>query len=519
MEAFPAKSWRNIFLLALALFVVSRALLLSAFPIFNDEAIYLQYAQLMHEHWDANKFISMNNEYHDWKPPLQYWLAAPVIRWGHDPLIAGRAVAALVSLGGFFGFALFARELFGRREGALSALLYALCPPVIFHNVEFIAETFLFSTAPFFYWALLKAFSPNKWRWGWALAAIFFAIAILLFKQSGFLLLAVAIFLPLARARSLDFQLALNFAIAAVVIGGARLLSGCFLPAEFDQIREHFNRHWVMSASEVFAAPLEVWRTNLHLVGDYIGAYYSWLVPLFVIVFCILAWRRRNTAELALALMLITSAGGICFLLRTFNEYLFNTAIVAILLPIFARTCVLIWDFERRGRTGQVRLALLAAAVFVLAFWSYQIVLMRISPARYLERSTPWAVTNYLRGWPTGFAVKEIVALLEKEKLPGVILADAQWGNPRTALEVYAHDRFPKLKIIPVLCASPEPNELSKWAAEVKKRGVPVRLAIFSADRAGARKLWEPEAERVFCTERMEINADPAQMPILVCHF
>lgn len=55
-----AKSWRSAFIATLALFIVTRALTLTAFPIFNDEAIYLQYAQAMHDDWQKNKFISMN---------------------------------------------------------------------------------------------------------------------------------------------------------------------------------------------------------------------------------------------------------------------------------------------------------------------------------------------------------------------------------------------------------------------------------------------------------------------------
>ncbi len=223
MPFLPAeKSWRRILFCALAFFLLSRLLTLTAFPIFNDEAIYLQYAERIHADWAKNKFISMDNGYGDWKPPLQYWLAAPVIRWGNDPLVAGRAVALLVSLAGFFGFYLFAKEFFGEREGVLAALLYVFCPPVLFHNDEFIAETFLFSTAPFVYWSLLKAMRPEKSRWPWLIAAFLCASALLLFKQSGTLLLVVAIFLPCVRFRreaTKDFLF--NFLlVAAVIIAG-----------------------------------------------------------------------------------------------------------------------------------------------------------------------------------------------------------------------------------------------------------------------------------------------------------
>src|SRR6187200_3249862 len=202
MQFLPAeKHWRNAFLVALALFLLTRAITLISFPIFNDEALYLQYAQAIHDDWGKNKFISMNNAYGDWKPPLQYWLAAPVIRCGSDPLLAGRAVALVVSLLGLCGFYLLGRELFGEGEGVLTAILYVFCPPVLFQNNQFTAETFLFSTAAFLYWAILRALRPEKSRWAWAIAAAIFAIVLLLFKQSGFLLLGVSLFLPCLRIR------------------------------------------------------------------------------------------------------------------------------------------------------------------------------------------------------------------------------------------------------------------------------------------------------------------------------
>ena len=121
-------------LLAIVLFVLTRTLTLTTFPIFNDEAIYLQYSQSIHDDWEKNKFISMNGEFRDWKPPLQYWIAAPVIRWGGDPLVAGRVVAALVSFLGLFGFYLFTKEFFSKREAVTATMLYVVCPPVLFHK-------------------------------------------------------------------------------------------------------------------------------------------------------------------------------------------------------------------------------------------------------------------------------------------------------------------------------------------------------------------------------------------------
>jgi 4-amino-4-deoxy-L-arabinose transferase-like glycosyltransferase len=441
------------------------------FPIFNDEANSLQYSQAVHDDWQKNRFISMNGEWAHWKPPLQYWLAAPVIQWGSDPLMAGRTVAWLVSLLGLAGFYLFAKEFFGPREAVISALLYAVCPPVLLYNNQFVAETFLFSITPFFYWALLKMMRSKRWKLPWAILGIAIGTALLLFKQSGSLLLAVAAVLPLAQLRKKETisakahnatgeaqaaarwnwkEFAVDSLCVALVIGFSHAAPQLVIPSAFDSAREHFNNRWVMSPRELFQFPMEAWRTNLHVVADYVGSYYSWAVPLFFCVFTGFAVRRRNLPELALAIMCLAGGGAITFLLRGFNEYIFNTGVIAVLLPLLARTGLLVWDMTRNGNAGRVRVGLLICAGIVAGHWGYQLILMSCSPGKYLERSSSWAVRNYLKGWPTGFGVKEVVALLEKEKRPGILFVDPQWGNPQTALQIYGPTRFPNLRMVPI---------------------------------------------------------------------
>ena len=534
-----APPWRIWFLIALAAFLLTRALTLMVFPIFNDEAIYLQYSQAIHDDWQKNRFISMNGEWTDWKPPLQYWLAAPVIQWGSDPLAAGRIVAGLVSLLGLAGFYHFAKEFFGPREAVISALLYTLCPTVLFHNNQFTAETFLFSTAPFFYWALLKMMRSKRWKLPWAILGTATGTALLLFKQSGSLLLAMAIALPLAQLRKKETtpakahdttgearaaahwnwkEFAVDCLCVALVIGFSHAAARMVIPSAFDSTREHFNGRWVMSPRELFHFPMEAWRTNLRVVAEYVGSYYSWAVPLFFCVFTGFAVRRRNLPELALAIMCLAGGGAVIFLLRGFNEYLFNTAVIAVLLPLLARTGLLVWDMTRSGNAGRVRAGLLICAGILAGYWGYQLVLMSCSPGKYIERSTSWAVGNYLKGWPTGFGVKEVVALLEKEKRPGILFVDPQWGNPQAALRIYGRTRFPNLRIVPISMEFLNPSETRKLRDDSRQMGQ-VRLAIFSADNSDERDKWQRNVEQQMCDTRQEIRAYPDQTPIIVCSF
>lgn len=295
-------------LLAMLLFVLTRTLTLTAFPIFNDEAIYLQYSQSIHDDWKKNEFISINGEFRDWKPPLQYWMAAPVIRWGGDPLVAGRIVAALVSCLGLFGFYLFTKELFSKKEAVIVAMLYVLCPPALFHNNQFTAETFLFSTAPFLYWSLLKAIRATQGKFFWGIIAILLGMALLLFKQSGALHLTVAIALPLTQLRRKEGsaeripqaamrkwviacwnwkEVAVSLSVLVAIILCSHFATSLVIPSEFNDTKEQFNRQWVMSMREILQLPIDTWRANLQIVAEYVGSYYSWSVAFF---FCVFLW-------------------------------------------------------------------------------------------------------------------------------------------------------------------------------------------------------------------------------------
>jgi len=515
---------------AAGLFVMSRALTLMAFPIFNDEAIYIQYAQSIHENWHQNRFVSMAGElYNDWKPPLQYWIAAPFIEWGNDPLVPARLVAFIASAAGLFGFYAFAKRLFGEGVGLLSAFLYVLCPTVLFHNNQYIAETFLFSVAPIFYWALLKAIGGSRPAFGWIPISVLLGTALLLFKQSGYLLLAISAFLPFAQMRTEERiseplsdhakwrRLGINFALALAVIVVSGLVADAVLPQQFNEVRERFDSKWVMSPSEILRAPFQIWAGNLKLIFDYTGAYYCWAFVPFLGLFFWRAIRARNSPDLVLGCMFLTAAGCIVLLLRGFNEYMFNTAVIALLLPLSARAMLAAWQRQRGAASGFARLAFLACAALTIAHWTYQNTLMGISPGKYVERSTPWAKANYLEQWPTGFGVKEIVAILEKEKRPGVIFADPQWGNPRTALEVYARKRFPNLRIVPIM--SDFNNEANaKKVRDLAVNLVPARFAIYSADTSRGRQNWMRNIDKI-CVDRAEIRAYSSQMPIVLCRF
>lgn len=128
-------------LVTFGIFVLSRLLSLGSFPIFNDEALYVQYSQLISQNWSRYKFISVDNAFGDWKPPLQYWIGALFVDLSSDPLLSARVGSFAVSVCGFWGLCLLVRRLFDGRTALVAAVLFTFCPPVLMCNNQFVAET------------------------------------------------------------------------------------------------------------------------------------------------------------------------------------------------------------------------------------------------------------------------------------------------------------------------------------------------------------------------------------------
>ena len=151
--------------------------------------------------------------------------------------------------------------------------------------------------------------------WIWAGAGVdLIGTALLLFKQSGFLLLAISVLLPFARLQidqnaeaassgryrwkstALNVVLIDRGGLRSRLAADATLPSGSMPPATVQQQMGHASQR-----NPSF--PVEIWRVNLANVADYIGSYYTWVVAPFFCWFTWLALRRKNFVELTLAVM------------------------------------------------------------------------------------------------------------------------------------------------------------------------------------------------------------------------
>ncbi len=522
-----------------AFFLAPRLLTLTVFPIFNDEAIYTRYAQFIHADWSRYKYVSMQM-FDDWKPPLQYWLGSLTVNFG-NPLLMVRLIALAFSLVGLVGIYLFAKEFFGKREGIIAAALWSLCPAVLFYNNQFIAETFVFSLAPIFYWLALKAIQKEKIHWGFALGAILTGGALILLKQSGTLTVGLAALLPLLtmgtrevaervrtdagrvkmKREKIDREaLFIRFGLMGAIIAAAMLLPHLVIPSNIFAKASKFNGQWVMSFKEIFHLPWAVWWGNMRMVADFYLHLYTLWAALLMIGFAITAFQKRSKPDIVLFIFFAVASAGVILPLKGFNDYIYNTAVLPFLILMLARTIALAlpWGKSISTRERYTRGAILAITVCMLLTWGYRITLMRIAPERFLETSTAWMRANYLENWPSGFGVPEAVRYLHNEAGPGIVFGDSKWGNPRTSLEVFQNE-YPSLLIAPIRAEFLDPEQV-RQLAEALKREAKSRFVVFSSATANdeRRVRWQANVSKFMCTERHEFKT-ASSAAIVVCKF
>ncbi len=564
-----------ILLLFLALFISTRFLGILSFPIFNDESIYIQYSQLINENPERYWFISMDNIFKDFKPPLQYWLGSLFIDLFPNPLFAARFLSATFSIGGLIGIYFFVLNLYGRREAIWAALFFIFSPYVLMYNTQFTAETYIFSTAALLYlFSLRLVQSPfYKVRWGSFFGVIICGTVLLLFKQSGAMYLYLLVFLLfilleipflLNKSRTLlaaeystqpllvqDIQpnrsklrgilkvqdkqqvgetkknilkeereekekysiKKWQFIIAVLTIGAVTLsffYYNAIIPLSLTIAERGFTSRWLMSLGEILTFPTDIWLSNAKIVFDIYRYSYGLAVIPLILGFIIFSFWRANIRDIVISLLFIISSMVIIFGLRSFNEYIYNTAVIIFLITILSRAASLLWEkleFNSEKVAKAVKIFIAVSCLIIFSQWSYQLILMKTQPVKYFEKNSPWVIGNYLISWASGYGVNSVVNFLKEQEGPAITFVDPQWGNPGTSLMVF-NKYYPQVKVVPVI-SDQSLNSIKK------DPGFKNRFVIFSRSF----REWESYIIANFCPQMREFKEYERQKPIIVCRF
>lgn len=231
----------------------SRVINLTLIPIFNDEAIYLDWGW-RETHVPGLLYYSL----YDNKQPLLMWFFGMFESIFPDPLFAGRLVSVIcgaITLGGIYRLA---KELYGYRAAFIASLFYITIPIFVMFDRLALMESAISAVGVWSLYFLIRFYITNRPHFmvllGIALGVGFFIKSSSLMFLSAFILIALFFAFKIKEWGMLKKG---GIVILSILLVDSMLL----LNAEFWSTLPK-NALYSLTLGEVFRLPLGLWAGN-----------------------------------------------------------------------------------------------------------------------------------------------------------------------------------------------------------------------------------------------------------------
>ncbi|MBI2442682.1 MAG: glycosyltransferase family 39 protein [Candidatus Levybacteria bacterium] len=420
------------FLLISAVYFAFRLFNLTKLPIFNDEAIYLDWA------WrETNEPGMLFYSLYDAKQPLLMWFFGIAMHLLPDPFFAGRLVSVLLGWVGMFGVFRLGKTYFNQKIGIFASLLYIVIPIFSFYDRQALMEAAIAAIGVWTLWFALKF-----WKYGYTKDAVFAGIllGIGFFIKSSALVFLAAFFLISfwLWLRKRSFRLRSLFYSTFSFLCMITLL---LLQPKFWETLSSNNRYG-HSISELLHFPIGTWASNFLGNSEIFLLFVTPVVVIFagVGVYAIIKTRKR--ASLSLLTWVI---GGIVLqtllVKGTSQRYLVAYLPLVCLLAAMGFMAI---EHRFQKALGFLALVVLFAIPIVLTL------IQLVSPPLYFSLFDPFSKYSegysYVRGLTSGYGVDEAVAYIEKLGGDKKIFVgqDMYSGTPESAIKIH-FQRHPRI--------------------------------------------------------------------------
>lgn len=442
-----SKSPLFLLILSILVFAFTRLHHLTILPIFNDEAFYLHWAQIIHNDPSALWLPAV-----DGKTPLFYWVTALVIGFFNNPLVSGRLVSVS---SGFITLLLLYRigkALSYPLAGAISSSVYALLPFAFINDRLASVDSFHTMLVIFVLHASIL-FSKKRLGikspiyLGLALSAAFLAkTPTLLFFPFPIM---TGLFLKNERInKEIMGKISISYFMLASTIALYLTRDVQMIGADGSKI---FHRgRFFLSARQFISFPVHAWLDNLSDLASYIKFYYS--LPLLALLIFVAGFafvKKNRDILLLLSWSLLPLILLILITKETFSRY--YLAPLTLSIPALGYGAVeILKNVENSDK--KLRFSISLVVITLILFFSIQstafvVDFLRNPSTTPLVKRDRW---QYIEGYPSGYGLKEIIEYLNKRAEGNkriVVFTTMNWGNPADAVKIY----FSKSKNVLVL--------------------------------------------------------------------
>lgn len=409
-------------LIILITFFLLRFINLRLLPVFNDEAIYLDWG------WRETTtpgflFYSL----YDAKQPFLMWIFAIFESIFSDPLFAGRFVSIFCGLASLGGLYLLAKSLWNKQTAYIASLLYAISPLFLFYDRQALMESAVTAIGIWACYFLIKLSTKPSIRYSILLGV---TLGIGYFTKSSVLIFILAslflfTYLYLLEKEKKKFILAaITTYITTILIVLPLLMQPIFwntLPS---------NARFSLTLQDYLQFPIQIWWNNIVV---FVSTCFFFLTP-FIFLFSLIGlWKVGNNPQKPIRIAVL-------WLLLTIGIQLLVTRNSSVRYVIsFLPLLLLFTSYFLTSLPLKFKIPTLLGILLIPLFMSlWQI----FSPAAYiltLHEITPLAPIEYVMGQTSGYGIsklKEFIASHATSPLTGIGIAENA-GNPESAMEMY----------------------------------------------------------------------------------
>ncbi|MFA5051050.1 MAG: glycosyltransferase family 39 protein [Patescibacteria group bacterium] len=431
------KNFLVLFILIFFCFILLRFLNLGVFPIFNDEAIYLNWAKAIHNNWTEFKYISI----FDGKPPLHYWLLAPFLKLFSDPLIAGRFLSGIFGIFSFFGIFLISKTLFkSKKIILLSIFLYTISPFGLFYERMALMEALLLALAIYLFYFSWLLYKTRKIILIFPLAVINF---LGIFSKQNFLILTISMAIGLIlsilkREQNKNkerFFLTLKFSLAIFL---SAILYLIFMPQGAKDYLSYRVVATMVESNNFFG----VFFGNLKIIFSILSTYLPFSIGIFLIfIFLERGFWKKDEIKWLLVWAFFPLFI-FAFISRSVISRYFVFVLPFFIILISFSICKLFSFLKEKKFLFSIYLLSFILAI-CLPLKEDVILLSNPKNFNWAEQEKGW-----INSWASGYAISELGDYLKINAKEGDILfLNSGLGYPRDFFQLYS-DSFPKMKYV-----------------------------------------------------------------------
>ena len=421
------KSNKNYYLYVLLIFFfVARLVNLCLLPIFNDEAIYINWGQIM-----STKSALLFYSLFDGKQPLLMWLFGIANKFVADPLLAARLVSVIFSF--FTAIAIFklAGKFVAYPFSLLPLVIYTITPIFTFFDRQALMESALTAVGV---WSLYFLGNYLEKKTLKPVLSLGITLGIGLFIKSTaiiFLLLSLFVLFWKGITNKSKKQVFHPYLAILVIIGLVTLI--LFPLITQPQFKVIFTRgdRYNLTLKEILDFPVTIWWQNLLATLKISFWHLTPVIFLFSLTGFWISFKRK------FYLYLFWFFGGIIIAILTARGL--SPRYLVCLLPlstIFAGFTVFSF-FNKKRLLGFVSLLLLLPA-FLISF------LLVVNPLAYfnlmdnLTKQYSQKI-GYVTGDESGFSLDHVRNFLEEKARNGPLIVGVRLdaGNPENAIMAY----------------------------------------------------------------------------------